>query len=717
MSAILSFIVDFVLKPLGLTIELNADAESNFLKKHPEVSTTFNQLNDAWNLRAVAPAVRQKLQAELIANFLGIKIQIILASDWSDERLKARNEGRKPKRVHAKEFFGDLDADSESVSLLEGIPVRDGSTPKSQYELFPIPKALTEVVTFPAVNFIEGGITCGFDVTIRHFLLSKDVAITKAFIDGKKLLLQYYESERVRREQKQSARVGNTKKRPNIHRKVGGADPSQTPTASAGGSTTDSDDDAKSFSDSLAASSIVQVFSKDVPVLKESNVNYEGFKTWVREFKQLDNKTGRIINPLTAIDEGSNTYFKALWETCDPPMFCPWETSTVNMPRDDWFREVEEMIRKAQNIPKITMANLDLKLVDGVPQVATWHINFSKYLREDESGISVDKQIDKLLRSIEVTIPSQAAIYRENLADWKAEISPQIFDAQALLSKVVRPLLLYSQACLESIARTKESNTNSDKESNGKSYHKNGGANPNHKHIHDRGKGKFKKDQEDKKQVLLGDIICFKCQQKGHKADKCPNKKRLIDEKDDKVPKINGDAKKHRFKKLRTHLRSIFHEFCDSCCDVRVGDKTFRALLDTGATNSHISPKLLEYASSCGMTVFETNKILYVETATGDRLPCNKQVDLSATLVIPSTIGLEMRPIRIKPFEFPMHDIDLVIGVNDIRATSLWDVLIAINTGGGRRAANTDSCGFATLTGGGGGAANSSSQTGGNGNS
>lgn len=129
MSSILSFIGDFVLKPLGLAIELNADAESNFLKKHPEVSTTFNQLKDAWNLRAAAPATRQKLQAELIANFLGIPIQVILASDWSKERLKARNEGRKPNRVPAKEIFGDLNADSESVFLLEGIPVRGGSTP------------------------------------------------------------------------------------------------------------------------------------------------------------------------------------------------------------------------------------------------------------------------------------------------------------------------------------------------------------------------------------------------------------------------------------------------------------------------------------------------------------------------------------------------------------------------------------------------------------
>lgn len=328
---------------------------------------------------------------------------------------------------------------------------------------------------------------------------SKDVGITTTFIDGKRLLLQYYESERVRREQKQSARVGNTKKRSNIHRKLGGADTVQTTTAAAE-SASDSDDD-PSFSDSLANNSIVQVFSKDVPVLKESNVNYEGFKTWVQEFKLLDNKTGRIINPLTAIDEGSNTYFKALWETCDPPMFCSWENSTGSMSRDDWFREVEEMIRKARNIPKIIKANLDLKLVDGVPQVATWHINFSKYLREDESGISVDKQIDKLLRSIESTIPSQAAIYRENLADWKAEIAPEIFDAQALLSKVIRPLLLYSQACLESIARIKESNTNSDRESKGNNYHKKGGANPNPKpnpntggrgsHIHD----KFKKDQ------------------------------------------------------------------------------------------------------------------------------------------------------------------------------------------------------------------------------
>jgi hypothetical protein len=192
------------------------------VEKHPEVSATFKQLSDAWNLRALAPAVRQKLQAELIANFFGIKIQVVLASDWSEERSKARSEGRKPKRLHARETFGNS-ADSVSVILLEGIPVHEGSAPTTQYELFSIPKAHTEVVIFPAVDLMEGGNACGFDTTIRHFLSSKDVAVTKAFIDGKKLLLQYYESERVRGEQRRLKRADDAKKRSDIHRKVGDA--------------------------------------------------------------------------------------------------------------------------------------------------------------------------------------------------------------------------------------------------------------------------------------------------------------------------------------------------------------------------------------------------------------------------------------------------------------------------------------------------------------
>ncbi len=67
-------------KPLGLANELNADAESKSVEKHSEVSATFNQLNVAWNLRISAPAVRQKFQAELIANFLGFQVKIVTAS-------------------------------------------------------------------------------------------------------------------------------------------------------------------------------------------------------------------------------------------------------------------------------------------------------------------------------------------------------------------------------------------------------------------------------------------------------------------------------------------------------------------------------------------------------------------------------------------------------------------------------------------------------------
>ena len=272
MSSVLTFTDEFVFKPLGFAFELNAEVESNFVEKHPEVSATFKQLSDAWNLRALAPAVRQKLQAELIANFFGIEIQVVLASDWLEERLKARSEDRKPKRSRA-ETFG-IPSDSDSVILLEGIPVREGSTPTTQFELFSIPKALTEVVFFPAVDLIEGGNACGFDTTIRHFLSSKNVAITRAFIDGKKLLLQYYDSERLRGEQRRLKKAGDAKKRSDVHRKVGGAGPSRVSTASGGG-VSDSDDDMKSFSDSLAANSVVQVFTKDVPVLK-------------REFIRLD---------------------------------------------------------------------------------------------------------------------------------------------------------------------------------------------------------------------------------------------------------------------------------------------------------------------------------------------------------------------------------------------------------------------------------------------
>jgi len=128
MSSVLTFTDEFVFKPFGFAFELNSEVESNFVEKHPEVSATFKQLSDAWNLRALAPAVRQKLQAELIANFFGIEIQVVLASDWLEERLKARSEGRKPKRSRARETFG-IPSDSDSVILLEAITVREGSYP------------------------------------------------------------------------------------------------------------------------------------------------------------------------------------------------------------------------------------------------------------------------------------------------------------------------------------------------------------------------------------------------------------------------------------------------------------------------------------------------------------------------------------------------------------------------------------------------------------
>jgi hypothetical protein len=240
---------------------------------------------------------------------------------------------------------------------------------------------------------------------------------------------------------------------------------------------------------------------------------------------------------------------------------------------------------------------------------------------------------------------------------------PQIFDAKALLSKVIRPLLLYSQACLESNERNNRNKVEINRESRGK-FNKVGGGN-----------NKPKDQPKIKRQGDPKETVCFKCNEKGHKANNCP-KKRPFDKVETQAPNKNDNNKKYKLQMMR----SLCSHICDSCCEVRVGDKIFRALLDTGATYSHISPKLLEYAKSCGMAVSETIQVLYVETATGERLPCHRQVELFATLIIPAhTSGLEIRPITIYPLEFPIPDLDLVIGVQDIQKLALWDLLIAIN--------------------------------------
>jgi hypothetical protein len=172
----------------------------------------------------------------------------------------------------------------------------------THFELFCIPKNHPEVVTLSVVDLLEGGNVCGFDTTIHYFLSSKNIDDTKSFLEGKRLLAQYYEDERSREEQKQLKKSGDFKKRTQPNRKAVCLEPVRV----SGGGINDNDDGSSSVSDNLAISNVVQVFSKDVPVLKDSNVNYEGFRSWAREFKQLDNKTGRSINLITAIDEGSN---------------------------------------------------------------------------------------------------------------------------------------------------------------------------------------------------------------------------------------------------------------------------------------------------------------------------------------------------------------------------------------------------------------------------
>ena len=106
------------------------------------------------------------------------------------------------------------------VTLLEGAPVREKSTSSTRYELFCIPKNLSEVVALPAADLLEGGKVCGFDTTIRHFLSSKDINVTRAFVEGKKLLSQYYEGERVRGAQRRLKRAEDAKRLLKITTKI-----------------------------------------------------------------------------------------------------------------------------------------------------------------------------------------------------------------------------------------------------------------------------------------------------------------------------------------------------------------------------------------------------------------------------------------------------------------------------------------------------------------
>jgi hypothetical protein len=287
----------------------------------------------------------------------------------------------------------------------------------------------------------------------------------------------------------------------------GGSSISQTPSEAG----------ATSYSHAISQAQVVL----EQKVLEKANL--ETFKEW-KIAMQSFRARGGVADPVLCIVPKASTFLEVLWSS-DPELQakCSWSASSSTLGWDLWFKEVQEMLRKAEGKPRLSKANLDLKYGhDSSLQAFEWLTVYREFVDDHDVEVDANKAVESMLKHVEKACPGFAARQREAVPEWKLQAAAegQPFSVSFALKKLTRPLLLQAQVFAEARKeRVSESDEDSDKK---------GGAHPG-----ERDKKRrltWKKDERSKDE--LGQITCYKCGKAGHKANSCKS-----------PPKDAGDGK------------------------------------------------------------------------------------------------------------------------------------------------------------------------------
>ena len=268
---------------------------------------------------------------------------------------------------------------------------------------------------------------------------------------------------------------------------------------------------------------------------------YEAFKAWKVSMQSFKARGG-VADPVLCIVPKASALLECLWNS-DPELMgkCSWVLSSCTLGWDHWFKEVQDMLRKAEGKPRMSKADLDLKFgPDRYLLALEWLTAYREYVDNHDMEVDANKAVDTMLKHVDKACPGFAARQKECVADWKlqAQAEGQTYNVSFALNKLTRPLLLHANVLAESIAYNKAHESESDEEGTGKV-------------------GGGRHGERDKKRVFKskGDrespFTCFRCGEVGHKADACNKPPKASSDKDRVYKDFhegNDSAKKRRFK-------------------------------------------------------------------------------------------------------------------------------------------------------------------------
>lgn len=269
---------------------------------------------------------------------------------------------------------------------------------------------------------------------------------------------------------------------------------------------------------------------------------YEAFKAWKISMQSFKAKGG-VADPVLCIVPKASALLECLWNS-DPELMgkCSWVMSSCTLGWDSWFKEVQDMLRKAEGKPRVSKADLNLKFGPDRSLLALeWLTAYREYVDNHDMEVDANKAVDTMLKHVDRACPGFAARQKECVADWKvqARAEGQTYNVSFALNKLTRPLLLHANVLAESMAYDKAHESESEEEGTGKV---------------ERGR----QGERDKKRVFKntkskgdkeGPFTCFRCGEAGHKAEACNRPLRASSDKNkvDKDSHDNEGAKKRRF--------------------------------------------------------------------------------------------------------------------------------------------------------------------------